>query len=77
MYSVEPGIYTAPDQPDIIVLYGGELKDDPNHTGPWVQWRFPWETDDQFTSSLCFQFQAMLKAANYALQTALPSKGFQ
>jgi hypothetical protein len=71
---IKSGIYTAQGQPDIIVLYDGHLRDDAEHHGPWIQWRFPWETDEQYKSSLCFQFAEMLKAGKYALAKAVPSQ---
>jgi hypothetical protein len=77
MQSVATGVYKAEGQPDIVVLYGGEIKDDPKHTGPWIQWRFPWETDVDYTTTLVFQFESILGAVGYELKEPRESIGMQ
>jgi hypothetical protein len=70
MESVQSGVWSAAGQPDVIVLYGGKLRDDPNHYGPWVQWKFPWQPDDERITTIVFEFQEMLKAGGYKLKEA-------
>jgi hypothetical protein len=77
MFSVQPGVYEAKGQPEIIVTYGGEIASDPDHTGPWIQWRFPWDAENQFTTTIWYEFEALLKYADYKLKEAQPSLGFR
>jgi hypothetical protein len=77
MESVKAGTYSAKGQPDIIVLYDGHLCDDKEHHGPWIQWRFPWEKDEEYKTTLCFQFEEMLRAAEYVLIEKAASKEMQ
>jgi hypothetical protein len=75
MFSFEPGLYEAEGQPSLVVTYGGELQDDPNHTGPWIQWRFAHH--DRVTSTLWCVFGGMLNQGKYKLTEALASEGFK
>jgi len=80
VYSFEPGVYSAERQLDIVVTFGGEIKDDPDHHGPWVQWCFLTEEEhglDQFCTTAVWEFKEMVEAAGYKLREPRPSKGFR
>jgi hypothetical protein len=46
----ENGTYTCAGQPPLVVVDGGEQGNGMH--GPWVKYRFPWETDDQAVAVL-------------------------
>lgn len=72
--TISAGVYSAEGQPDIVVLYDGHLCSDAEHRGPWIQWHFPWETDEQYQTTLWFQFEQLLAEAKYQLSELRPSQ---
>lgn len=52
------GRYECKGQLPIIVVDGGELGDGTH--GPWVKYRFEWDTDDQATAVLWTAFDGLL-----------------
>jgi hypothetical protein len=53
------GTYECPGQVPIVVTNNGDLGTGMH--GPWVKYRFPWETDDQATSVFFSAFEELLK----------------
>jgi len=56
--AVEAGHYTAEGQPPLVVIEAGKM-------GPWVTWRFEYETDGEATKSLWYMFNEMLTEGGY------------
>lgn len=52
------GTYECAGQVPIIVVDGGELTDGMH--GPWVWYRFPWETDNNAVAVLWYTFDELL-----------------
>ena len=67
------GTYEAPGQVPIVVVDGGELPDGLH--GPWVRWRFPWESDEKCAATLWTDFGAMIAHAGYVHVESVPNGG--
>lgn len=57
------GEYTCPGQVPIVVVDNADLGNGTH--GPWIKYRFPWETDDQASAVLFATFDQLL-AIGYA-----------
>lgn len=44
-HEIKPGRYVCDGQAPIIVIDEGQFKD--GFHGPWIRYRFPWETEEQ------------------------------
>ncbi len=77
MSRIQAGVYSAPGQPDIIVLYDGHLRDDAERRGPWIQWNFPWESREQYQTTLWYEFEQLLAIGKYRLTESRSSLEMQ
>lgn len=53
------GKYECPGQVPIVLIDNGDLGNEMH--GPWVKYRFQWETDEQAESVLSTAFESLLQ----------------
>jgi hypothetical protein len=59
---IPTGEWRAPGQPPIIVLGSGEQPDGKH--GPWIKWKFPWDTS--IATTIWYEFEELAIKAGYS-----------
>ncbi len=68
---MKPGRYECTNQLPIIVVDGGELPD--GHQGPWVSYRFDWQTDAEAVSVIFYAFDALITLGYHHVDDVTPT----